>query len=233
MANLCIIPARGGSKRIPRKNIRDFLGKPMLAYPVSNAIASGLFDEIMVSTDDAEIAEIAIQSKAGVPFFRSVETAGDTATTASVISEVLENYTSIGKEFDYVCCLYPCTPLLTPQRIIDGFTAISDRRLHTVLTVQEFDFPVQRALKVVNDEVRFMFPEFALTRSQDLDTLYHDAGQFYWLEVNKFMKTKTIIGEKCGYVVLSGMDAQDIDNESDWKMAELKYRMKFNIHANI
>lgn len=202
------------------------MGKPMIAYPIINALETGLFDEVMVSTDDAEIAETALLFGAKVPFFRSEETAGDTATTASVIAEVLRTYESSRHTFEYVCCLYPCTPLLNRDHIRQGFNQISSRNFNTVLTVQAFDFPIQRALKTDGEEVRFLYPEFALTRSQDLDILYHDAGQFYWLNVLNFLSTGTILGNKCGYVVLSEMEAQDIDNEADWKMAEVKYRMK-------
>ena len=208
------------------ENIREFMGKPMIAYPITNALETGLFDEVMVSTDDAQIAETALLYGAKVPFLRTEETADDTATTASVIAEVLQKYISSGKTFEYVCCLYPCTPLLSPEHIRQGFVRVSSRNFNTVLTVQAFDFPIQRALETDGDEVRFLYPEYALTRSQDLDTLFHDAGQFYWLNVASFLSTGTILGNKCGYVVLSEMDGHDIDTETDWKMAELKYTLK-------
>ncbi|MBK6363348.1 MAG: pseudaminic acid cytidylyltransferase [Saprospiraceae bacterium] len=226
MHNLCLIPARGGSKRIPKKNIKDFFGKPMLAYPIETALKSGLFSEIMVSTDDNEITEIALKHGANVPFFRSAKTADDYATTADVILEVIKKYSESGIHFDNICCLYACTPLLGTQHLIIAYEKLITEKKHSLFPVVEFEFPVQRALKIIDTNVEFVYSEHALTRSQDLEHYYHDAGQFYWINVKSFLKTNKIVGDNSGCIVLNRMDCQDIDVESDWKIAELKYTLK-------
>lgn len=223
--NLCIIPARGGSKRIPRKNIKDFFGKPILAYSIQAATESNLFKEIIVSTDDDEIAEMAKKFGASVPFMRSAKTSDDFATTVDVIEEVISQYKNIGLTFDTTCCIYPCAPFVNANKITNAFNLLNEKKFDSVFPVVAFGFPVQRALKLSEEKLSFIQPEYALSRSQDLEKAYHDAGQFYWINTNSFLSTKKIVSDNCGAIVVSEMEAQDIDNESDWKLAELKYQL--------
>jgi N-acylneuraminate cytidylyltransferase len=224
MGNLAIIPARGGSKRIPRKNIRDFLGRPIIAYSISTALESGLFDEVMVSTDDKEIAAIAREYGAEVPFFRSDKNANDHATTVAVLDEVLGRYHGLGRTFKYACCIYPCAPLIKKQVLNEAYSCLQ-QGFDTVLPIVPFGFPIQRALKIVNTNVYWENPENALVRSQDLEGRYHDSGQFYWFDVGVFTRTGALLTENSGYVELDETQVQDIDNEVDWKLAELKYKL--------
>ncbi len=230
MANLCIIPARGGSKRIPRKNIKDFLGKPMISYAIDTAIQSGLFEEIMVSTEDEEIAKTAMSFGASIPFLRSKNNADDFATTAQVIEEVIDVYSNSGKYFDHICCMYPCTPLVQPEYLIASYNILFEKNVDSVIPVVAYDYPIQRALKNEDGFIRFFNPEFALTRSQDLEKSFHDAGQFYWLKTKIFLEKTKILTDNSGYYEMSSFDCQDIDTENDWKMAEVKYKMKHKIN---
>ena len=231
-SNLCIIPARGGSKRIPKKNTKDFFGKPIISYAINTVQKTGIFEEIMVSTDDLQISQIALESGANVPFLRSSETSDDYATTADVILEVLHKYNNSGRYFDNICCLYPCTPLIEPKHINESFHVLQKSGFDSVIPVVLYDYPIQRALKSEDGKIKFYYPEFALTRSQDLEKSYHDAGQFYWLKTYIFNQKKSILTDNTGFLEMSSFDCQDIDNENDWKMAEIKYSIKFNIHAN-
>jgi pseudaminic acid cytidylyltransferase len=224
MKTVAIITARGGSKRIPRKNIKYFLGKPIMAYSIESAINSGLFDEVMVSTDDAEIAAVAEQFGAKVPFMRSTENANDFATTADVIVEVLESYEAIGQRFDYAICIYPTAPFVSADLLIQGFNLLIKGEYDTVFPAMRFGFPIQRAIKLnAENRIEMLQPEHLRTRSQDLEQTYHDCGQFYWLSVEKFLLKKEIWTDNSGIVVLSEMEAHDIDNLEDWKIAEFKY----------
>lgn len=228
MHNLCIIPARGGSKRIPRKNIKNFLGKPIIAYSIETAIKSGLFEEVMVSTDDEEIAIIAQKYGANVPFMRSDDKANDFATTFEVIEEVLLRYKNEGVNFDQACCIYPCAPFISVEKLQEAAQKLEF--FETVFPVVEYGFPIQRALKKdQKDRLEFIQSEFELSRSQDLIPSYHDAGQFYWFDIKALNKNKTIMSYKTGAVVLSEIEVQDIDNEIDWKLAELKYKLLHGI----
>lgn len=222
MSNVAIIPARGGSKRIPRKNIRDFLGKPIIAYSIEAALKSGLFDEVMVSTDDEEIAEVARKYKATVPFMRSKETADDYATLSDVIEEVKETCQKREKTFDNICCILPTAPFVTVSLLKEGFSLLSQNNVDSVRPVVRFSYPIQRAIKMNNGLLEMFNPEHARTRSQDLETAFHDAGQFYWMKFSQGMK-----GEKKMGFEISEHLVQDIDTEDDWKMAELKYRYSF------
>ncbi|MEA2042576.1 MAG: pseudaminic acid cytidylyltransferase, partial [Bacteroidota bacterium] len=177
MKNLAIIPARGGSKRIPGKNIKNFLGKPIIAYSVEAALKSELFCEVIVSTDDNEIAEVSKKYGATVPFMRSDENADDHATLSDVIDEVTESYTQRGDKFDYACCILPTSPLLTVQNLEKGFNLLASQKLDSVKPVAAFSYPIQRALKMENGLVEMFQPEHKRTRSQDLEQAYHDAGQ--------------------------------------------------------
>jgi N-acylneuraminate cytidylyltransferase len=193
MSNIAIIPARGGSKRIPRKNVRDFLGKPIINYSIETALESGLFDEVMVSTDDEEIAEIAIKSGAKVPFMRSNENADDHATTVDVLIEVLKNYESEKKYFDNGCCIYPTAPLLKASFIESGYNKLIEESFNTVFPVVEFSYPIKRSLKLTEEgKAEMNWPEHIDSRSQDLPTAYHDAGQFYWFNIEELKKEKKL-----------------------------------------
>ena len=223
--NICIIPARGGSKRIPRKNIKLFYGKPIIAYSIEVALETRLFDEVMVSTDDLDIAEIAKSYGANVPFLRSKETSDDYATTMDVIEEVIEMYGDINKEFTSVCCLYPTAVLANSKDIREGYELLKEADM--VLPVTEFSFPPLRSF-MVNDAglAEFRFPEYRNTRSQDLEVWYHDAGQWYWYD--RKVLGKNIVSSKKKVLKLSNFKVQDIDNLVDWKLAELKYKLRLN-----
>lgn len=224
---LAIITARGGSKRIPRKNIKDFCGKPILAYSIEAAKNAGVFDEIMVSTDDEEIAQIAEKFGAKVPFFRSEETAGDFASTDEVILEVIQEYEKRGQHFDTFCCIYPTAPFLTGERLKDAMALL--QKADSVMPVVPFSYPPQRGL-LVNKEgfVERQFPEYATARSQDLPTIYHDCGQFYACRTVPFLKEGTTDVERLVPLVLSEMEVQDIDTLEDFEIAEIKYRRLFS-----
>jgi len=223
MARLAIIPARGGSKRIPRKNIKNFHGKPIIAYSIEAALKSGLFDEVMVSTDDEEIKIISLEYGAKVPFLRSENTSNDTATTLEVIREVLESYKKEDRTFDEVCCIYPTAPLMKSSHLTAGLDLL-ENEIASVFPVVPFSFPILRSLKVDEDNfVSMNWPEYSQTRSQDLPAAYHDAGQWYWLRPE--LISDSLYSDNSKVIILSEMEVQDIDNESDWKMAEVKWKM--------
>lgn len=222
MKNLAIIPARGGSKRIPRKNIKPFLGEPIIAYSIKAALSSGLFAEVMVSTDDEEIAEIAINYGAKVPFLRSKSAADDYATTADVLVEVINTYT---KGFDNACCIYPTAPFVTEENLNEAYHILEANNFDSVYPIVKFGYPIQRALSVENNKVQLVDIKHLETRSQDLENRYHDAGQFYWFKVSSFMKERHIMTNNSGYIEIDELKVQDIDNEVDWKLAELKYKL--------
>jgi N-acylneuraminate cytidylyltransferase len=224
MKNLAIIPARGGSKRIPRKNIKPFLGKPIMAYSIEAAIKSELFDEVMVSTDDEEIAQIARQYGAAVPFLRSEATANDYATTADVLIEVLECYKHIGKEFNNICCIYSTAPFITSEHLQECYELLKNG-INAAATVVEYSYPIQRSLVIRDDKLTMAWPKYKQSRSQDLEPHYHDAGQFYFLKVMNFMSTKAIWTENMSGLVLSELEVQDLDTMTDWKLAEMKYKL--------
>jgi pseudaminic acid cytidylyltransferase len=225
MSNLAIIPARGGSKRIIRKNIKSFIGKPIIAYSIEAALSSGLFDEVMVSTDDLEIAAIAKDYGATVPFMRSERTANDFATTFDVIEEVIKEYELLGKVFDFTCCIYACAPFVSQDKLTDSFELLQNQKFDSVFPIMPFGFPIQRALKQKENKVSFFYPEFSLSRSQDLDKSFHDVGQFYWMNTAVCLEKKQIITDNSGCIVISELEGQDIDNEVDWRLAELKYEL--------
>lgn len=224
MKRLAIITARGGSKRIPRKNIKPFLGKPILAYSIEAAVACRLFDEVMVSTEDEEIAEIAKQYGAKVPFYRSEKTAGDFATTNDVLLEVIEEYEKRGQFFDVACCIYPTAPFVTAEKIKDAMGQLEASDADTLIPVVQFSYPPQRAMVIRNGQLEFKYLEYIDSRSQDLEKEYHDVGQFYCFKVPAYKENKKLmLGSILPYVV-DEMEVQDIDNESDWKIAEIKYQ---------
>ncbi|MGZ5243961.1 MAG: pseudaminic acid cytidylyltransferase [Bacteroidia bacterium] len=233
MGNVAIIPARGGSKRIPRKNIRPFLGKPIIAYSLEAAINSNLFEEIMVSTDDEEIAEIATKYGAKVPFLRSSDNANDFATTYSVIAEVLSEYRKLNREFEYGCCIYPTAPLIQQTQLKEGFKILTINNFTTLLPVVQFGYPVWRGFEIAdNARVKMLWPEYQDSRSQDLKKVYHDAGQWYWFHTEKLLTEGKLFTENSGALTMNETEVQDIDNETDWKLAELKYQLRLEKTQN-
>ncbi len=225
MKRIAIITARGGSKRIPRKNIKEFCGKPIIAYSIEAAIGAGIFDTVMVSTDDKEIAEIARVYGADVPFLRSEKTSGDFASTADVVEEVLAEYESRGMSFDAFCCIYPTAPFLTGERLSEAARLLEKQEADGVVPVVRFGFPPQRCVVMKDGFLEFKWPENRLKRSQDLEPFYHDAGQFYFLKTESFLEQKQMFPLKTVPLVLEELEVQDIDNEVDWKMAEVKFRI--------
>ncbi len=225
MNSVCIITARGGSKRIPRKNVREFCGKPIIAYSIEAALKSDIFDEVMVSTDDEEIAKVAREHGAEVPFMRSAETSNDFAVTEDVVIEVLTDYKEkLGKDFDYVCCIYPTAPFITEYELVEAAGKLWDDGVNAIVPVTDFDFPPQRAFKLDGDGfVEYAHPEFATTRSQDLEPLCHDCGRFYFAKVDALMEHRDFIMPGCAFVRIAPERVQDIDTEDDWRLAELKF----------
>ncbi|WP_165721192.1 MULTISPECIES: pseudaminic acid cytidylyltransferase [unclassified Pseudoalteromonas] len=223
--NIAIIPARGGSKRIPRKNIKEFHGKPMIAYSIEAALDSKCFDKVIVSTDDTEIADIAIQYGAEVPFMRPANIADDYATTLDVIKHAVE-YTELqGWDVENVCCIYATAPFLIPEFIQRGFIELTSSNIDYAFSATSFPFPIQRALKLNDAQCVEMFqPEHLNTRSQDLEEAYHDAGQFYWGTAKAFIAKKAIFGTRSKAVLLPRKRVQDIDTPEDWELAEALFR---------
>ena len=221
--NLCIIPARGGSKRIPLKNIKSFCGKPIISYAIELAISCNLFDEVMVSTDNSEIAKIAQHYGANIPFIRSDEASNDFATTKKVLDEVLKQYSEIGKVFDSLLCLYPTSVLGNKNNIIEGFKIL--KKFNSVLAVTKFSYPPQRGFKIKNEnEIEYLFSDFINTRSQDIIPWYHDAGQWCWYNLENGQIRSNI--SKIGFIELNNLQVQDIDNIDDWRIAEIKYKIQ-------
>jgi N-acylneuraminate cytidylyltransferase len=222
---LAIIPARGGSKRIPRKNIKDFLGKPVISYSIDAVLNSGLFSEVMVSTDDEEIANIAKHLGVPVPFLRSEKTSNDYATTIEVLLEVYNNYQSEEKRFDKICCVYPCAPFVTSKQLQTAFNLMIQKKAFTVFPIIKYGHPIQRALLESNGLLEMIDPEKLTVRTQDLEPHFHDAGQFYWLTSNSLLRDKKLITSRTMGIEISELEAHDIDSELDWKLAELKYSL--------
>ena len=225
MSSVAIITARGGSKRIPRKNIKEFCGKPIIAYSIEAALGSGIFDEVMVSTDDVEIADIAKAFGAKVPFFRSEKTSNDFATTADVISEVLDKYEKMGRSFDYACCIYPTAPFITAEKLKLAMEKLQSEGGDSAMPVVKFSFPPQRCLIINDGSLEYKWPENMNKRSQDLEPFYHDCGQYYVFKVNSFKKSGQIIGGKVIPIITPDTEVQDIDEMTDWEIAELKYKI--------
>lgn len=230
MKNIAIITARGGSKRIPRKNIKDFMGKPMIAYAIEAALESEIYDEVMVSTDDVEIAEIAEKYGAKVPFMRSEATANDYATTADVLNEVINEYEKLGKSFENMACIYPCVPFLSSEILKSANEKFINSEADSLMPVVKYSFPIQRAVKVNTEGfLEYREPQFALTRSQDLESMYHDVGMFYFVKTKAFLGYKTLITPKTVLFEMDERAVQDIDTSDDWKMAEMKFKVMYGV----
>lgn len=222
---IAIITARGGSKRIPKKNIKEFCGKPIIAYSIRAALDSGIFDEVMVSTDSEEIAEIARAYGAKVPFMRSAKTSDDFATTADVLMEVLERYQEMGRTFDVMSCIYPTAPFVTPQKLQSAYDTLKKEQAVMAMPVVAFSYPPQRSYVLNGNMLEMKWKENYNKRSQDLEKMYHDAGQFYMYQVESYIRLKGQIDRSIVPVIVDEMEVQDIDNETDWKLAEQKYRL--------
>jgi pseudaminic acid cytidylyltransferase len=227
MSALAIILARGGSKRIPKKNIRDFLGEPVIHYPIRAALESKCFDEVMVSTDDPAIAAIARSVGATTPFPRSAQNSTDHSSTTDALLEVLASYLTQGKTFDFICCIYAATPLIRPHHLQQASQLLNqDPTAQAIIPVVCYSHPIQRAFGIADDKLTMLHPEHTFTRSQDLPPTYHDAGQWYWMRTDAFTQHKSIFMPNCLPFILTEMECQDIDNEIDWQLAELKAQIR-------
>ena len=221
--NLCIITARGGSKRIPKKNIKEFLGKPIIAYSIEAALKANIFDEVMVSTDSNEIAAVALKYGAKIPFMRSDKTSNDYAGTADVLREVLLNYEEHNLHFDTLCCIYPTAPFVTEFKLRSAYDILISNHADSVTPVVQYSYPPQRAFILQNGSLVYQYPEFKNFRSQDLEPIYHDCGQFYFYNTDVFLGKKKGAGKNLP-IVMPEEEVQDIDNYSDWNLAEIKYK---------
>ena len=226
MSCIAIITARGGSKRIPRKNIKEFMGKPMIAYAIEAAKKSAIFDTVMVSTDDEEIATIAKYYGAEVPFMRSERTSSDYATTFDVLEEVIQKYKKQNNEFDSLCCIYPCVPFLTPLTLKQAYNTMQETKANAVQPVCKYSAPIEWAMKI---EENFLFPndpKMLTMRSQDLVPNNFDVGMFYFIKVKTLLEEKTMVPSKTAGYVIDEMECQDIDTIEDWHNAEMKYKVR-------
>jgi N-acylneuraminate cytidylyltransferase len=234
MRNNCcaIITARGGSKRIPDKNIKLFNGRPIISYSINVAFESGLFEDVIVSTDSLIIEKVARDLGANVPFRRSVQNSDDFSTTSDVLIEVLDNLAKQGRNYKYICCIYPTAPMITKDILTRGFELLLENSFDSVFPISEFSAPIFRSLKINTDnKLEYNWPEYKNTRSQDIEKAYFDAGQFYWINVETFLQNKDIVTNNSGGIILNQLIVQDIDNEEDWIIAELKHQLnigKFN-----
>jgi pseudaminic acid cytidylyltransferase len=224
--NICIIPARGGSKRIPRKNIRDFCGKPMIAWSIEAALESECFSRVIVSTDDPEISEVAKQWGAHVPFIRPSELSDDYTGTTAVIAHAIKVLDAI-EPIDFVCCLYATAPFITPDALKKGIQLLSESDADFAFSVTSFPFPIQRAIRItVNNRVEMYYPEYFSTRSQDLEDAYHDAGQFYWGKAEAWVQEKILFSSNSIPIILPRYRVQDIDTMEDWERAERLFKLE-------
>jgi N-acylneuraminate cytidylyltransferase len=221
---IAVIPARGGSKRIPHKNIRPFCGKPMIAWPIEAARESGCFDHIVVSTDDVEIARIALSHGAEVPFVRPTELSDDHTATRPVVIHAIREAEKLWGSVEFTCCMYATSPFMTSTDIRNGLDVLVRSEADFAFAVTTFPYPIQRALKRTADNRVAMFhPEHRLTRSQDLEEAYHDAGQFYWGRTQAFLEDRPTFSDAAIPIVLPRSRVQDIDTLEDWRRAELMF----------
>lgn len=223
MKNIAIITARGGSKRIPKKNIKDFMGKPMIAYAIEAALESGVFEEVMVSTDCVEIAEVSKKYGAKVPFFRSEKTSGDFATTYDALEEVVLEYQKAGKEFDNLCCIYPCVPFLSSNTLKKAYEKFKDN--NALIPVCAYPVPIEWAMKIENGMLHPNDAAAQNIRSQDLVPKYYDVGMFYFVKTQILIKEKTLVPQNTFGYIIKESECQDIDTEEDWQKAEMKFKI--------
>lgn len=222
---VAIITARGGSKRIPKKNINFFLGTPIIKYSIDAVLGAECFDEVMVSTEDKEIADLALSYGAKIPFMRTADTSNDFATTSDVIVEVLNQYKLLGKEFKYCCCIYPTAPFITSEKLQIAYEKLIATGAKSLVPVVRYGYPIQRSFKIEDGIVKMNWPEYLNVRSQDLPPVYHDCGQFYFLRVDAFLENKILFTDFTIPYEMPESEVQDIDNEEDWKVAEIKYTL--------
>lgn len=223
---IAIIPARGGSKRIPRKNIREFCGKPIIAYSIEAARQSNCFDRIIVSTDDAEIATVARDWGAETPFLRPAELANDFAGTIPVIKHAIEWFNKNEIQPELACCIYATAPFVTLQDLRRGLDTLLSTKSEYAFTLTSYPFPIQRAVKLtLSGRIAMFQPEHFNTRSQDLEDAYHDAGQFYWGRCEAFLRELPMFSEAAAPVLLPRHRVQDIDTLEDWSRAELMFKI--------
>ncbi len=227
MSNIAIITARGGSKRIPRKNIKEFMGKPMLGYAIDAAINSGIFDAVMVSTDSEEIADVAKQYGAEVPFMRSEKTASDSATTFDALDEVINEYKKLGKEYNTLCCIYPCVPFLKSETLKNAFQKMQGH--DAVIPVCKYPVPIEWAMKIENGILIPNDRDAQNMRSQDIEPKYFDVGMFYFCKTNAMYQYNSLTPEDTAAFVIDEKECQDIDTPEDWAMAEMKYKVMHNV----
>lgn len=219
--NIAVIPARGGSKRIPKKNIRQFCGKPIIAYSIEAAQQTGLFEHIIVSTDSEEIADTAKHYGAEVPFMRPNELADDYTHVTPVITHALNWLQRHGFNTEYFCCIFATAPFIKSDYIATGYKLIKKKGVSSAFSVTTFSYPVFRALKITNDgSIEMVWPEYQESRSQDLQEAYHDAGQFYWGNTKRFLTEKTFFTSDAIPILLPRLMVQDIDTPEDWDIAE-------------
>jgi N-acylneuraminate cytidylyltransferase len=222
---LAVIPARGGSKRIPRKNIKNFCGKPIISYSILAAIESNLFDRVLVSTDDEEIAAVSREYGADVPFVRPPDLANDHAGTLPVIHHAIDTLKNMGEQYEHVCCLYATAPFVNPSDLTRGFEILKTSGAEYAITTTSFAYPIQRALKfTLSGRIAMFQPENYYKRSQDLEHAYHDAGQFYWGKASAYLQRLPFFAEHSVPVLLPRQRVQDIDTLEDWERAELMHK---------
>ena len=222
--NLCVIPARGGSKRIPKKNIKFFCGKPMIVWSIEAALKSGCFDKVIVSTDDAEISEIAKNNGAETPFYRPKELSDDYTGTTEVVAHAIEWHQKNFKQLSNVCCIYATAPFVEPKDLHEGLEILKSSDSEYVFSATNYSYPIHRSFRVIeNNRVEMFAPENFNIRSQDLEKVYHDAGQFYWGTKNAWLNNRPIFTKKSSAVLLPRYRVQDIDTPEDWKIAEVMF----------
>ena len=227
MRTIAIITARGGSKRIPRKNIKKFCGKPIIEYSIKAALDSGIFDEVMVSTEDKEIAKCALKHGAKIPFMRSERTSDDFATTEDVLKEVIEMYKNEGKTFDTYCCIYPTAPFISHEKLNRAMEKFVESGASFLTPVVKYSYPPQRCMIIKDNTLQMKWAEYRNSRSQDLEFCYHDCGQFYIGSIDELFKLGMSNGLTLPFIIPES-EVQDIDTEEDWKIAEMKYRLMQN-----
>ena len=229
--NIAIIPARGGSKRIPRKNIKLFCNKPIIAYSIETAIKSNLFDRIIVSTDDHEIAEVSKSYGAEIPFIRSDSLSNDYATTHEVIGDSISRIKMNKNDIDNICCIYATAPLIKIEDLCSGLDKIEKEKWDVVFAAAKFSYPIFRSFKIKSTGgLDMIFPDHYFSRSQDLDHVYHDAGQFYWAKSNYWLTKQVKFNDKMSIIEIPSWRTQDIDTEDDWLRAEILYS---NLKSNM